>query len=193
MSLTLEQLKQELGNIQENFAKSTEATIEQVLKQKGYATQEQYEAIEKARKEEQEALKQLISTQGDTLKELLETQNVANKGEGTPLIEQLSKDAEKTRVIKETQNGLLEYMVTMNTKGELVAQPLKDAQKAVSIHSTVDVNTGNSLLASVVNSMSAASALRTGSGAPILDRYENTNWLFDLVNYTTVGFGTSLS
>lgn len=191
MSLTLEQLKQELLNVENTFKSKTEETIKEVLANKGFATQEQYEAIEKARKEEQEALKQLVANQGEALKELLESQNAANKSEGVTLAEQLMKDADKAKRIKEEQNGLLEYMVTYNAKGELIAQPLADARKAVSIHSTVDVNTGSGLLASVVNSMSAASALRTGNGSPIVDRYENTNWLFDLVNYTTVGLNQS--
>lgn len=185
------QVLNKLAEIENGFKAKSESIIAEVLAQKGFATQEQYEAIETARKEEADQLKEIIKTQGEAIKQVIESNYATSKHKVTTLTDLLEKARPEIERIKSNQTGQLEYMVNVDKNGELIAIPLKDANKAVSIHSTIDMNTAGGLLASVVNGMSAAATMRAGADANLVNPFINWNYIFDLVNLTNASWDNS--
>lgn len=198
MSLTIEQVKEALKAQLDDISKSHNAKVDALEKQiaesqKGLATQEQYEKHAELNEELKASmlkLEETIKAQGLSLTDIINGNGKVSTKFKT-LHEQLEADKSDLERIRANQTGFLTYaLVNDKATGKMMAKPLSTA-KDVSIHSTIDIDTEDDLLASVVNSMTAASILRSGNGAPILESYQNSNWLFDLVNYTVASKTTS--
>lgn len=198
MSITKEQLDQTLGQITEKFKKEIDTTIKEVIAQGGYATQEQYQKIEDARKQEHQEVKETmekldeaLKAQGKSLVEIIENQKGQAKTSKT-FVELLKEDKTSFSKMKSAGSGWQTYHVSIDSEtGKLIAQREEDVTKDPTTHSTVDVDTDEGLLAAVTGSMSLASQLRSQSNARVYDRYFNSNWIFDLVNYTQLNSSTS--
>lgn len=201
MSLTIEEVKSafktQLDEVSKAHNEKIDALEKQIKEQGNKATQEQYEEFNKksetANKELAEKMAKLeeaIKAQGLSLQDVLN--GSGNKtAKYKSLNEQLEADKAELQKIRDNQTGWISYSIVKDiATGKLMAKPLTTS-KDVSVHSTIDVDTQNDLLASVVNGMTAGAMLRNNANAPIIDNYENYNWLFDLVNYTVASRNTS--
>lgn len=145
-------------------------------------------AFEENKKHVDDALKELKSIaekQGTTIQELNEKVNRSDVGVKT-IAEVVANDKEELRRIYNQGYGNKEYLLTMTSKGDWVAQPF-DRTKAAGSHATIDgVPAG--AVSSVAQTFNAATLLRMGAGAPIVSSFRNTPWLFDLCTLTTTSF-----
>ena len=178
--------------VQAEMVKAQEAmkgTVADVLKQGGYATKEQYDAIELAQKEAQEKIEKILKEQGVTLADL---QAKASTGSGAikSISEVLKENEDALKTTHRNQMGVREFMLFHNAKGEVVFQPFDrtSTAKAAGTTGTVDGLSGVGSLSSVIENISSASILRMNAGSQIIDNYANTPWIFDLINTTTADF-----
>ena len=80
-------------------------------------------------------------------------------------------------------------MITTNAKGDFVMKPydLVDGNKATS-HSSIDNVSGGGGVASIAQSIDAATLLRLGGQSPIMAQFRNSPWVFGLCNLINAGF-----
>lgn len=182
-----DELKRERDKTQETI----KSVVAEIVKQNGYATEEQYKAIEKAQKEENERMEEILKKQGLTLDEL--QKKVSTQAGAVKSISEVLKESEEDlRKTFRNQMGVKEYMLYYNEKGEVIFQPFdRTAEKAPGTTGTVDGLSGVGSLSSVIQNITGAGILRMNANAPIVDNYVNSPWVFDLVNTTTADFMTS--
>lgn len=136
----------------------------------------------KSLKEQLEDLKELARKQGTTLTELGLKMNGVEAGNKS-IAEVLEENKEELRKVHKQGSGTMEFMISTNNKGEMVARPF-DRTKAAGPHASIAVGDQ----ASIASSINAATILRMGGDAPIQSQYRNTPWIFDLCNLVNVGF-----
>lgn len=142
----------------------------------------------KSLKEQLEDLKELAKKQGTTLTELGLKMNGVEAGNKS-IAEVLEENKENLQKVHKQGSGNMEFMISTNHKGQLVARPF-DRTKAAGPHASIaDVGT-NGNTASIASSINAATILRMGADAPIQSQYRNSPWIFDLCNLVNVGFNT---
>jgi hypothetical protein len=157
----------------------------------GGVSKEDFESYKTAADEAVSTLKEIAKKQGISIADLTEK---LTKGEvGVKSIsEVLEENKEELEKIYKQGSGNKTFMVQTNSKGEFVMRPF-DATKAAGPHATIgDVGApGN--IASISQSIDAASLLRLGGNSPIISQFRNTPWVFDLVNVTNAGYGMPLA
>ena len=139
----------------------------------------------KALKDELAALEVKAKAQGTSLAdmEIKLTQGAANNFKTIGQV--LAENEEELKKVYVNGSGTKTFMVNVNSKGELVMKPF-DMTKAAAVHATIDgIDSGT---AAVTQSIDAATLLRLGGASPIVSRYRNTPWVFDLVNTVNAGF-----
>lgn len=193
---TLDQLVEKAGSQFkkeiEKHKKEVQDLVEQITKQKGFATEEQYDALKTAQEEAEKNMRDILEKQGVSLTEL-QTQ-VASKGKAIKSIPEVLKEHEQElRQIHAQGMGVKQFMLSVNGKGETIFQP-HDVSKVAGPTGTVDgLGEAGTLSSVITNISSQADILRIGGGAGIVNNYTNSsNWLFDLINVTNAGFDRSL-
>lgn len=151
----------------------------------GTLTPEQFNEYKTSVDDTLKEMKEIAEKQGTTIQELNEKVNRSDVGTKS-IAEVLEADKEELRRIYAQGQGVKEYMIMMNAKGEWVARPF-DRSKVTGSHATV-ADIPNGATASVSQSFSAATLLRMGAGAPIISGFRNTPWIFDLASLSTASF-----
>lgn len=183
-----EALVVELGN---SAAKKVEAVIakhderlasiiEDAKKNKG-VTQEQLDVIKEAGEEATAKLTAIAEKQGKVLADLKNAVGVAGAEKGTSIAELLHKDMDKLAEVFKQKNGSISYEILQTSKGEVFMRQF-DSIKAAFTHGTIDDIDDASNVSSIAQSLSAASILRLGANADIINQYRNTPYIFDLCN-----------
>lgn len=169
---------------------ANKAIFDEIVKQKGLATQEQYDQIQKTNEEFQQKIDGILEKQGLTLADIQEKMSTGSATIKT--IEDVLKEHEaELRQIASRGNGVKEFMLSYTPKGEIIFQPFnRMASKAPGPTGTVD-NLGGGNLSSVLQNISESQILRMGANSQIIDNYANNAWIFELVNTTTADFYTS--
>lgn len=140
----------------------------------------------KSLKEQLEDLKEMAKKQGTTLTELGLKMNGVEAGNKS-IAQVLEENKEELMKVHKQRSGVTEFMITQNNKGEFVCRPF-DRNKAAGPHATIGDVGGAGNIASIAQSINAATILRMGGDAPIQSQYRNTPWIFDLCNLVNVGF-----
>lgn len=168
----------------EQYESKSKETMEALLKQGGYLTKEQYEEQNKAANAALGEIKTIVEKQGTTINDLFAKMDT-NSGNSLKSIEQvLKEDEEELRKIHQSRSSVKEYMITTNSKGEIVMQAIKAAGPTA----TIDGVGGGGNTASIAQSLNAATLLRIGGNSPIISQYRNTPWIFDLCNLITAQY-----
>jgi len=136
----------------------------------------------KSLKDQLEELKELAKKQGTTLTELGLKQNGIEAGNKS-IAQVLEENKEELRKVHKQGSGVMEFMISTNNKGEIVARPF-DRTKAAGPHASIAVGDQ----ASIASSINAATILRMGGNAPVQSQYRNSPWVFELCNLVNVGF-----
>lgn len=179
------EVQAEMKNAQE----AMKGTVEEVVKQGGYATKEQYDALQAAQKESEEKVIAILEKQGLTLADL-QAKSSSSPSVVKSISEILKENEDELKATHRNQVGVKEFMLFHNEKGEVVFKPFDrtGAAKAAGTTGTVDGLSGVGSLSSVIENISSASILRMNAGSQIVDNYANTPWIFDLINTTTADF-----
>lgn len=103
---------------------------------------------------------------------------------------QLEEDRDALKTIYQNGTGSKTYMVTTNSKGEFVMKPydLVDGAKAAGPHAASAAVGGGGNVASIAQSIDAATLLRLGGQSPIMAQFRNSPWVFGLCNLINAGF-----
>lgn len=195
MSLSLEEKKVLIDEIGEGAAKKLEGVIEsqnqkmnsileEAKKNKGL-TEDQYKLLKESQEEMTSKFDRIAKEQGKTLEDLRNSIQLSGTMKGESIKEILKKNEDKLRSVYNNGNGNLAFEVFSNNKGEVFAKPY-DASKAAYSHATIDDVDNAANVASIAQSLDAASILRMGGDAPIVTQYRNTPYIFDLCNTFTV-------
>lgn len=139
----------------------------------------------KALKEELESLEKKAKAQGTSLAEMEIKLTKGNGSDFKSIGQVLQENEESLKSCFTNGSGTKTFMVNVNQKGELVMKPF-DMTKAAAVHATIDgIDSGT---AAVTQAIDAATLLRLGGASPIISRYRNTPWVFDLVNTVNAGW-----
>ena len=175
----------------EAYETKAKETMEALLTQKGFLTQEQYEKQTKAANDAISEIKGICEKQGTTITDLFSKLDSANGGSVKSIEQILREDEAELKAIHQNRSGVKEYLVTTNEKGEVSMRPLR--QKAAGPTGTIDGIGGGGNTASIAQSLNAATLLRVGGNSPIVSQYRNTPWVFDLCNLITAGYNEGSS
>lgn len=176
--LTKEELAQSLEQIKEKLKSEITPIVETVVKNNNKATDEQKKAIDEAQKEALDKLEAISKQHGDLIKQLQDDKLAKQKAVPKSFISKLQEDKKVFDRMKAEGNGWATYEVKYDRQGNLAISEKDDI-----FHATIDLDAPD-LVSSVVNSMSDAAAMRSQANAHIYKMFENSNWLFDLVNYS---------
>lgn len=169
-------------------------------KTKGFISTTDFESYKTATSALVEEVKSAAIKQGTTIEaiKMASTGEKAQKQMGVG--EFLHSKKDELKAIKSGGNSgrALDFMITADKAGNFHAQEVerKDdgsiAIKTVGPHATIDAvagagNVGAANVASIFNSMSAASILRSVADAPINEIYRNNTWLFPSLGLEQVG------
>lgn len=163
------------------------ALSEQIEKQGGGVTEKQFTEYKEAADKMIGEVKEIAEKQGTSLAEL---QLKLNGGGSTATLksvyDQLIEDADAIKEIAgNPSKGNKTYMLDMNAKAGGVLIPVKLTEgkyKAAGPHASIADVGGSGNVASIAQSLDAATLLRVGLGAPIYNQFRNTPWVFDLCN-----------
>jgi vacuolar-type H+-ATPase subunit H len=194
MALTEEEKKaliQELGKgavkeidgVVNSINSKMESVVDEVKKTKG-ATEEQMKLIEEAQKEGLSKFEEILKKQGKTIGDIQSAVNSVGTTKGDSIAEVLSKHTKQLADIFKNGQGVMSFEVSVNKEGKIVARP-HDASKAAYTHATIDDVDNPANVASIAQSLDAASILRLGGDAEIINQYRNSPYIFDLVNTFT--------
>lgn len=154
---------------------------------KGNLTEEQFNAHKTAISASVEEVKEIARKQGTSINEILAKLDGTDE-KGKTIAATLKADEAELRDIFKSRNRQKEYMLTQNSKGDIVMVPF-DSTKAAGPEATIDgIGVGN--VASITQNIDAASLLRLGADANVYRAFRNTPWIYDLVNLINTGFGT---
>lgn len=179
-----EQGAKRINAIIETHDKKQKDLIDQISKEKGL-TEDQLKQVQERTEEVKSELESVLKQQGKTLGEI--KANISAGGKTSKSLAQVLKENEEQ--IKSTYNagqGIVNFEVFFDKKGNVTARPFNYASKApaATAHGTVDALGGADNLASVAQSLSAAAILRLGADGDIVSQYRNTPYIFDLCNTT---------
>lgn len=153
----------------------------------GNLTQEQFTEHKTAISGMVEEVKEIARKQGTTINEILAKMDGTDV-KGRSIAATLKADEAELREVFKSRNRQKEYMLTENSKGEIVMSPF-DSTKVAGLEATIDnVPAGN--VAAITQNIDAATLLRLGADANIFRQFRNTPWLYDLVNLINTGFNT---
>lgn len=189
----VEKAKGQIKEEMEKTRKEISGVVSEIVEQKGFATQEQYEALDKAQKESAEKVQGILKKQGITLSDIQE--RVGQSGGRIKSIPEVLKEHEaEFKQIYSRGMGTKEFCLTFTPKGEPIFRPF-DRMKA---DATGPTGTVDGLVtdgvSSVVNGIVGdSSILRLGGTGTIVNNYVNTTWLFDLITTSTVDFSNRLA
>lgn len=158
---------------------------------KGKISEEVFTAFKGEQDKALEKLTEILTKQGTTITELSMKIEQA-KAEGAKSIAQtLQEDENELKKVFENGSGNKQYMLLVNSKGEMVMKP-HNAVKTVGPVATISgINGGTA--ASIFQSIDAASLLRLGGDSQIISQYRNTTWLFDLVTIVNAGWDNMMA
>lgn len=191
---TIEEKKVLAEEIGEQAAKKAEAVIkdantkmesvvEEIKKTKG-ATEEQMKLLKESQEETKANIENILKTHGKTLGEIQNAIATHGAVKGDSIAEVLSKHKETLAKVYNSGHGNVQFEVFTNKKGEIFAKP-HDPSKAAYSHATVDDVDNAANVASISATLDAASILRLGGDAEIVNQYRNSPYIFDLVNTFT--------
>lgn len=154
---------------------------------KGNLTTEQFNEAKAAIAASVEEVKEIARKHGTTINEILAKLDGTDV-KGRSIAATLKADEAELREVFKSRNRQKEYMLTDNGKGDIVMIPF-DSTKAAGPEATIDgIGAGN--VASITQSIDAATLLRLGADANVFRQFRNTPWIYDLVNLINTGFGT---
>jgi hypothetical protein len=135
-------------------------------------------------------LEEVAQKQGTSLGEISERLSSNQLGSAKSIADVLQENKEELRKIYNQGSGTKQFMVGMNSKGQMVMRPFDPTAKAAGPHATVDNVTTGGNVASIAQSIDAATLLRMGGNSPIVSQFRNTPWIFDLCNLQNAGLET---
>lgn len=138
-------------------------------------------------KEELDRLEEIAKNQGTSLAQInskLQTGSVAGK----TIAEQLKTDEDELRKLYSNGVGTKTYMLGYDSKGDPFMIPFDTTGKAAGPHAASANVGGAGNVASVAQSIDAATLLRLGGNSPIVSQFRNTPWVFNLCNLITAGY-----
>lgn len=169
--------------------KKLEEVVDEAKKTKGL-TEEQYNALKKSQEETAEKTERILKEQGKTLADVQMAIQSHGAVKGKSIAEVLAKHSDVLAKVYNSGHGNVQFEITTNNKGEVFAKPFDPANayqgKAAYSHATIDDVDNAANVASIAQSLDAASILRLGADAEIVNQYRNNQYLFDLLNTTTV-------
>ncbi len=145
-------------------------------------------------KEIQDKVKELEETarkHGTSLGEIVEKMQAGTLGSKS-IAQTLEENKEELRKVYSNGSGTKQFIVGLNQKGEWVMRPY-DPTKAAGPHASI-ANVGtNGNVASISQSIDAASLLRLGGNSPIVSQFRNNPWVFDLCNLQNASIDSPLA
>jgi hypothetical protein len=144
----------------------------------------------KSLKEQLAELEETARKQGTSLGEISEKLSSNQLGSSKSIAEVLHENKEELRKVYQNGSGTKQFVVGLNKNGQWVMRPFDPTVKAAGPHATIaDVGT-NGNVASIAQSIDAATLLRMGGNSPIVSQFRNTPWIFDLCNLQNAGLET---
>lgn len=145
----------------------------------------------KTLKQQFDELKEIARKQGTTLAELgLKYNNIETGGKSIAKV--LEENEEDIQKVYSQGSGRKSFLIQVNHKGQFVARPYDETRKA-GPHATVDDVGDPANVASITQTIDAASLLRLGGASPIVSEYRNVPWIFDLCNLVNAGIDMPLA
>lgn len=195
MENLLEKVKSQVSQLNSEHEAKMKPLFKDILKQKGYATEEQYKAHEAALKEHSDKVMAIIEKQGVTIQDMQD----AFKRQNTPsVIKSIPEVLEESK--KELEQyylngvGSKRFMLNFTHKGEPVLMPMSGNETIKDTGPTGTIaNIVNNGVASVTSSLNTAAQIRLGGDAPIVDQYRNSDWIFGLLNVSTADFSVDMA
>lgn len=179
----MEKIKADLGPLKAEAQKMAEDAIKN-----GGISKEKFEEYQAAMQKTTEKLDEICRKQGTTIQEL---QEKLQNGTGAKSLAQTLKEHDaEIKKVKSNGSGVKQFHVFMNTKGEWVAKPYDPNETKAGPHATVDDVADGSNVASITQSIDAATLLRIGGNAPIISQFRNSSWVFDLCNLQNASIDT---
>lgn len=174
--------------------KKMEEVLAEAKANKGLS-EESFEAYKKSQEELSEKLERIAKEQGKTLSELKTAVQSAPTKNSKSIEQVLTADKDRLAKIYNEGHGSTHYLVTMNKDGETVATQYNPATgkvgKAAYAHGTIDDIGHNDNVSSIAQNLNAATLLRVGGDAEIINQYRNNPYLFDLTNTITTSPSSS--
>lgn len=146
----------------------------------GGISKDAFEAYQAQVKTATEKLEDICKTQGTTLAELQERMNSGSVGSKS-IAQVLEENKDELKKVFVNGSGTKQFVVGLNAKGEWAMKP-HDPVKAAGPHASIADVGGSGNVASIAQSIDAASLLRLGGSSPIISQFRNTPWVFDLCN-----------
>ncbi len=160
------------------------SVIEDAKANKGL-TEEQFKLFKESQEEVAHKMEKVAKEQGKAIEDLRASIQTAGAMKGESIKEILKNNEAQLKQVYRAGNGNVQFEIFTNKKGEVFAKPY-DATKAAYSHATIDDVDNGANVASIAQSLDAASILRMGADAPIVNQYRNTPYIYDLCNTTTV-------
>lgn len=178
-----EKIKKEM----EAYDAKWKSLSEKIEAQSGGVTEKQFTEWKEASDKLITEVKSIAEKQGTTITELqMKLNGDGHPGKLKSVYEQLVEDAEGIKeLMGNPGKGAKTYMLDMNSgTGLLVPIKLNDkfSYKAAGPHASIADVGGAGNVASISQSLDAATLLRVGLGAPVYNQFRNTPWVFDLCN-----------
>jgi hypothetical protein len=192
-SALLETIGDEATKSVQKELKTYEAKVkefaEEAVKNGNLITEKSFNDYKAAADKALDAIKEIATKQGTTLTEVvakIETNQIGTKSIG----EVFEENKEDLRKIYSNGQGQKTFMINMNKKGDYVMTPF-DTTKAAGPNASIDgIGAGN--VASITQSLDAATLLRVGAGSEINSQYRNSSWVFDLCRTIRASFNSSM-
>ena len=172
-----------------NYETRVKTMVTEAAKNGGYVTEAAMTAVKEASESALKTVEAALEKQGTTIAEL-QTKLTTGSSVGKSVREVLEESAEKLQNRYNSKQGTEAFMLTMNHKGEFVMTPFNDSTiKTPQANATIGgLLAGPAGVASISQSLDAATLLRIGAGSPIMGQYRNTPWVFDLCNTINASF-----
>lgn len=184
------QATEKIASEMKKYKEANDAATKAMQENKGL-TADEFKTFKDATESAINEVKEIAAKQGTSLLSLQES--VGAKGKKLDILANvMQKDEAEIEQIKKQGFGNKTYMAHIGVDGHIYARPF-DETKAVLpfVNQTVGGNIpggSDTFSASVSQSISGASILRLGADAPIVQRFKNTPFIFDLCNIITAGW-----
>lgn len=157
---------------------------------KGTLTKEEFDKFKSEEAKNAADLKGILEKQGHTIAEVLSKIDTGGVKEKS-IAETLYDAKDELESIYKNRNGSKVFMLTLGKDGRTPVMRPFDEVKAAGPHATVAAVGSGGNIASISQSIDAATLLRIAEGSAVYDQYRNTPWLFPVANTYTVGWGTN--
>lgn len=180
IELILEKVKGQVKETLNEAQKDIESKVAEVVKQGGYATKEQYEAIKAAQDAYNEKLEKVLKEHGTMLDDI-KGQMITKESVIKSPVEVLYEHKERIAQIRNQAMGNISFDLTQKDGIMYLTQDTKKTMPEATIDGVLDG--GNT--ASISEALNSAAVLRMGAESPILNAFAEDRWIFGLANTTT--------